>query len=70
MNLIENLGFGVECENCECLTCIKNDELECNNCSKCNGCRGYSKWKMNCKNYNECKNADESIKIVLGNINS
>lgn len=60
--------FGVECENCECLTCIKNDDAICQNCSKCNGCVSYSKWEMNCKKYEGCKKPEESIKVVLDGV--
>lgn len=60
--------YGEECENCECLTCIKNDESICKNCSKCNGDISYSKWKMNCKRYEQCDNSDDTIEIIFGNI--
>lgn len=65
---MENEEFGLECENCECLTCIKNDDSICQNCSKCNGNKGYSKWKMNCRKCEECNNPEETINVVLGGI--
>jgi len=58
--------FGEECENCQCLTCLRNGM--CSNCDKCNGCNGYSKWKMNCKKYEECKNPEETIELNLRHI--
>lgn len=69
---MEKGEFGVECEECECSTCIKNDDAICQNCNKCNGCcngcMNYNRWKIDCKKYKECKNPEENIKIILGNI--
>jgi hypothetical protein len=69
INIFDDDGdFGVECENCECLVCIKNDDAKCQNCSSCNGDKGYNKWKMNCKRFVECENPEETIQTVLGDI--
>lgn len=47
----DNLGdWGEECENCECIVCLVNDESICDNCTKCSGNKGYSRWKMKCLN--------------------
>lgn len=41
INIFDDDGdFGVECENCECLVCVKNDDAKCQNCSSCNGDKG------------------------------
>lgn len=61
--------FGIECENCECLTCTKNDD-KCKNCAKCNGNINYSNWMMDCKKYNECNRPEENTKIILNGITS
>lgn len=60
--------FGIDCKNCWCLTCIKNDSGYCNNCEKCSGNIGYDNWMMECEKYKECKNPEETIKIILGDI--
>lgn len=60
--------YGEECENCQCLICLRNDDAICPNCGKCNGSISYSKWMMDCKKYDECKNPEETIKTVLGSI--
>lgn len=65
---MESGDFGGECENCECLTCTKNDESICKNCSRCTGDKGYSKWKMDCKRYKQVENSDETIDIILGSV--
>lgn len=57
--------FGVDCENCWCLTCIKNDN-NCQNCNNCNGNLGYSRWIMDCDSCAECENPEETAKIILG----
>lgn len=68
LSKINNGDFGVECENCECLTCMNNDGCICKNCFNCSGNLGYNNWKMNCKKYDECENPEQTIKIVLGDI--
>lgn len=60
--------FGADCENCWCLTCIKNDEAICKNCSKCDGNISYSNWMMDCENCKECENPEETIEIILDNV--
>lgn len=56
--------YGEECENCQCLACLKND-VTCFNCAKCNGCNGYSQWMMDCNKYQECKDPEKTIKTIL-----
>ena len=60
--------FGVDCENCWCLTCIKNDETICKNCSRCDGNISYRNWMMDCEKCKECKNPEEDIEMILDNI--
>jgi hypothetical protein len=62
--------FGAECENCECLTCVNNDDAKCQNCLSCNGNISYNQWMMDCKECEECQCPEETVQIVLSSINS